>query len=96
MVHRFLTSEKGNVKEIDIWMDNCGGQNKNWVVMAYFCWLVDVDLYETVTGCFQVKGHTKNACDRGFAQTRNASNRREIWCVEDFANAIWASSKKGK
>lgn len=96
MVDRHLMTLSPKVRIIDFWMDNCGGQNKNWVMMAYLCWLVDIGRYETVTGCFQIKGHTKNDCDLGFAQTRNAANRRDIWIPQNFLDAVTASSKSGR
>jgi hypothetical protein len=55
-------------KKLTIAMDNCGGQNKNNVVLRLAPYLVDMGYFKTVEFCFYVRGHTKNACDCTFNQ----------------------------
>lgn len=46
--------------------DNCGGQNKNWNVMALWQMMVREKIYETIEHRFPVPGHTRLPCDRDF------------------------------
>ena len=41
-------------------MDNCGGQNKNQMVIRYFLMMAEIQVYEVVNLIFLVRGHTKN------------------------------------
>jgi hypothetical protein len=56
----------GGTKEINIVMDNCGGQNKNRMVLRLLFVLVNLKVCFKARMIFLVKGHTKNDCDRMF------------------------------
>jgi hypothetical protein len=47
-------------------LDNCGGQNKNRMVLRLAIWLVKTGVFKKVNFIFLVRGHTKNPCDRMF------------------------------
>jgi hypothetical protein len=53
-------------KEINIVMDNCGGQNKNQHVIRLLHILVKRQVATTARIIFLVRGHTKNDCDQLF------------------------------
>ena len=55
-----------NYSELTYIADNCGGQNKNRVVVRFLMWLVENKVFPKITLFFLVKGHTKNAADRMF------------------------------
>lgn len=55
-----------NYSELTYIADNCGGQNKNKVVVRFLMRLVENRIFPKVTLFFLVKGHTKNAADRMF------------------------------
>jgi hypothetical protein len=57
-------------KKLTIAMDNCGGQNKNNVVLSLPPYLVDMGYFNTVVFTFYMRGHTKNACKRTFNQMK--------------------------
>jgi hypothetical protein len=57
-------------KKLTIAMDNCGGQNKNNVVLCLTPYLVEMGYFKIVVFAFYVRGHTKNACDRTFNQMK--------------------------
>ncbi|GMF54622.1 unnamed protein product [Phytophthora fragariaefolia] len=40
-----------------------------------------------------IRGHTKNACDRGFGQIRNHMKRVDCWAVEDVVTNAAAAAK---
>jgi hypothetical protein len=51
---------------LSIVMDNCGGQNKNKMVLRLALYLVEKKLFKCVEFIFYIRGHTKNVCDRLF------------------------------
>jgi hypothetical protein len=53
-------------KELNIIMDNCGGQNKKNCVLRLANLLVEAGYFRKVNFIFYVVGHTKNICDRWF------------------------------
>jgi hypothetical protein len=53
-------------KEINFVFDNCGGQNKNWMVLWMLTILAKLKVAVIVRAIFLVSGHTKNDCDRKF------------------------------
>jgi hypothetical protein len=58
-------------KELNIIMDNCGGQNKNNHVLRLANLLVEAGYFHMVNFIFYVVGHTKNICDRWFNTLKN-------------------------
>jgi hypothetical protein len=69
LIHRYLDKEalinrdRPPRKELNIVMDNCGGQNKNRYVLRLATLFVELDYYLQVNIIFLVAGHTKNAAD---------------------------------
>ena len=63
-VNEDSTPRKG--KKLTVACDNCGGQNKNNMVIRMANYLVEKGHFEEVEFLFFIKGHTKNACDRCF------------------------------
>lgn len=61
--HRGLTDKKHLV----IWCDNCGGQNKNRILLFTLIFLVSIGIFHTVEQKFLVSGHSFMPCDRDFA-----------------------------
>ena len=52
--------------ELKIIVDNCGGQNKNKIVVWLLVWLVDKDLFSTNSFDFSSEGSQKHAAGRLF------------------------------
>jgi hypothetical protein len=65
LARKGLTTPGGS-REINFVMDNCGGQNKNRMVLRLLFILVKLKLCFKARMIFLVKGHTKNDCDRMF------------------------------
>ena len=55
--------EKGPGECLTLVFDNCGGQNKNCMVLRYLLYLVENNVFKTVEAVFLVAGQTKNVCD---------------------------------
>jgi hypothetical protein len=66
LARKGLTTTGQMVQEINFIMDNCGGQNKNRMVLRMLFVLVKLKLCFKARMVFLVKGHTKNDCDRMF------------------------------
>lgn len=53
-------------KSLQIWCDNCAGQNKNRMVLMTLIWVVAMNYFEKVDLKFLVSGHSYMPCDRDF------------------------------
>ena len=75
-----------NFSELTYITDNCGGQNKNKVIVRYLVmWLVENNCFPTkVKIFFLVKGHTKNSADRMFNLLKHQYHRRGIFTYKQF------------
>ena len=70
LVPRPSDLDKDPIKELNLVMDNCGGQNKNRMVMRLLHVIVLRKIALRVNAIFLVKGHTKNPCDRKFNELK--------------------------
>ena len=61
-----LLDNTGPAKELNFVFDNCGGQNKNRMVLRFMVMLAKLNAALVVRAIFLIKGHTKNDCDRMF------------------------------
>ena len=68
-----------NFGELTYIADNCGGQNKNKVVVRFLMWLVKNKIFPRVKIFFLVKGHTKNSADRMFNLLKHGYHKRDIF-----------------
>ena len=67
------------IKELNLVMDNCGGQNKNRHVLRLLTVLVKRQIVKRVNAIFLVKGHTKNPCDRMFNLLKKDTREDNIY-----------------
>jgi hypothetical protein len=75
-------------KEINLVFDNCGGQNKNNMVLRMLLFLVNRCICKTARAIFLVRGHTKNDCDRMFNQMKKDYRKKNIYSVDGLMQAI--------
>jgi hypothetical protein len=68
--------------ELNVFFDNCTGQNKNNYVLWLVPYLVEAGYFKTVNFNFLVVGHTKNPCDRRFNNVKRIYNKSNIYSVE--------------
>ena len=61
--HIDILKEDQAGRELSIVMDNCGGQNKNRMVLRLALYLVEAGYFEIANLIFLVRGHTKNPCN---------------------------------
>lgn len=73
---------------LTVYADNCCGQNKNNFVVKFLLGLVHTGTFEQVDLKFFIKGHTKNAVDRGFAHVRKKFARQDIWTMSSLLETV--------
>ncbi len=67
---------------LSIIMDNCGGQNKNKMVLQLALYLVEMKCFKKVEFIFYVKGHTKNVCDRLFNLLKIRYHKANVYTMD--------------
>jgi hypothetical protein len=75
-------------KEINIVMDNCGGQNKNQHVLRLLNILVKRQLATTAKLIFLIRGHTKNDCDRLFNTMKMVYRKSDVFTPQDLVDCM--------
>jgi hypothetical protein len=84
----YINTDLGPRKELTLCFDNCGGQNKNRMVIRLAMLFVELGFYKTVNILFLVAGHTKNHCDRLFNSLKTAMRRRNIFTFEQLMDCL--------
>ena len=63
MLHHFFEHHGLGEKTVHLHADNCGGQNKNAIMVQYLLWRVMTNQHTEVTLSFMIPGHTKFSPD---------------------------------
>jgi hypothetical protein len=72
------------LKELNFVFDNCGGQNKNRMVLRFLVVLVKRKICKLARAIFLVRGHTKNDCDRSFNLLKKHVRHENIYTPEEL------------
>ena len=64
--YNFVHDGEAPMRELNIIMDNCAGQNKNRMVICTAAYMMATGMFSKVNLIYLIKGHTKNMCDRMF------------------------------
>jgi hypothetical protein len=75
-------------KELNIVMDNCGGQNKNNFVLLLAPYLVELGYFKRVNMIFLVVGHTKNVCDQRFNNLKQEYHRSQVFTLSQAVEVL--------
>ena len=78
--------------ELNIFFNNCSGQNKNNTVIKLAGWLQAMGYFITVNFIFLVVGHTKNAADRLFNSLKKEYRKKNMFTMEVLCEALNASN----
>ena len=87
------SEDTGPLKEINLVMDNCGGQNKNRHVLRLLNVIVLRKLAVRVNAIFLVKGHTKNPCDRMFNILKLKTKKANLYTPTTLLAALKAQEQ---
>jgi hypothetical protein len=94
LVHKYLDEQgwinRGRAarKELNIIMDNCGGQNKNKYVLQLAPLFVELKYYRRVNIIFLVAGHTKNAADRLFNLLKLTYRKSQVYNMDQLEEML--------
>ncbi|KAJ8878734.1 hypothetical protein PR048_019320 [Dryococelus australis] len=80
--HFIFTQLKQEVKHLEIFCDNCGGQNKNYTVVRYLHYIVhNTRILDSIKVTFPIRGHSYLECDRNMAliQLKTPAELHEHW-----------------
>ena len=68
--------------------DDCGGQNKNKMVIRWLVFLTQLRMAKTQHGIFLIKGHTKNDCDRMFNPLKCDCRKTNVCAPQDLVQCM--------
>ena len=60
-------------------MENCGGQNKNRMVIRFLLILTEIGVFKKSVNMYLVHGHTKNTCNRMFMLLKQNFHYKSIY-----------------
>ena len=90
MLHHFFGIHGLGEENVHLYMDNCGGQNKNNAMVGYLLWHVLTGLHKNITLSFMVTGHMKFSPDWCFGLLKKrytTINQR----ISMFIHVFWTS-----
>lgn len=91
----YLNTHMQGTRELIVFSDNCGGQNKNWTIMSFWLQLVREKRFENIEHWFLVPGHTFLASDRDFAIIEKYKRKiSHVYTTDDWAKIIKKCKKK--
>lgn len=86
-----------NKEHLVIWSDSCSGQNKNFLLISLYQYLIHKGLFKTIDHKFPEVGHTYLDSDRDFGRTeKNLRKHQNIYSPEQYRDIIAKSSRKNK
>ncbi|KAJ8318239.1 LOW QUALITY PROTEIN: hypothetical protein KUTeg_003330 [Tegillarca granosa] len=96
MVDYALSTKGFGEQECGIHADNCGGQNKNMYVLAYFAWRVICGLHKSIAYMMQIPGHTRCLVDAGFSHGKRLFRRSECETIFQLRDIFEKSAVNNK
>ncbi|XP_063237439.1 uncharacterized protein LOC134539381 [Bacillus rossius redtenbacheri] len=69
------------VKELHLYGDACGGQNKNNCMVRFLLSLTDTNRFDIIIHRFPIRGHSYLACDRDFALVKRVLKKTDRYYV---------------
>ena len=76
------------IKELNLFFDNCGGQNKNRMVFRLLFFIVKRKIALKASAIFLIRGHTKNDCDRIFNLMKRDYRKINIYTPTQMYEAL--------
>lgn len=95
IVLKHINENTTEAEHLILFTDNCGGQNKNWNMMALWRQLIIDNKYKSVEHRFLLPGHTHLPCDRDFAFVEKRKRFvKEVYCPTQWVEVIKKSKIK--
>lgn len=90
-IEKYIPAE---IKELHIFSDGCGGQNRNHTVTRLLMALTMTGRFRVIYQYFPVRGHSFLPCDRNFATIKRSVRRHDrIYAPHQYSSLI-ANAKK--
>ncbi|XP_063219220.1 uncharacterized protein LOC134529249 [Bacillus rossius redtenbacheri] len=85
------------VKELHLYSDACGGQNKNNCMVRFLLSLTDTNIFDIIIHRFPIRGHSYLACDRDFALVKRVLKKTDRYYVPmEVCQLITSAGVPGK
>ena len=79
------------------WSDSCGGQNKNYMMICFWQYIVYTKRFKSVDHKFPEPGHSYLGCDRDFGHVESTVKRHgPIYTVDEYQSIMLHSIRKPK
>lgn len=88
---KVVTSRITTKKKIEMWCDNCAGQNKNKMLVFAMFYLVASGWFESIECRFLVSGHSFMPCDQDFAMIEKRKKRVAAMVPTEIKEMIQSS-----
>ena len=88
MLHHFFVHHGLGEKIVHLHADNCGGQNKNAIMVQYLLWRVMTGQHTEITLSFMVPGHTKFSPDWCFGLLKKRYRRTKVGGLTDLVTVV--------
>jgi len=95
LVHNYFLLHGLEEKLLIIHADNCSGQNKNNLMIAYLTWRVMMSYHDRITYSFMIAGHTKFSPDSFFGLFKLALAKSEVDNLDDLIKVVENSTTNG-
>jgi len=74
---RYLQTSNPQARHLVAWSDSCGGQNKNFNVVAFWWYVIELNIMDVIDHKFPVPGHTYMPVDADFARIESKSRETQ-------------------
>ena len=88
MLHHFFENHGLGEERVHLHADNCGGQNKNAIMVQYLLWRVMTGQHKEITLSFMIPGHTKFSPDWCFGLQKKKYRRTEVGSLADLVGVV--------
>lgn len=94
---QWISQIPSHIKEISLYSDTCGGQNRNQYIAALFMYVVQNTHLESIEHKFMESGHSYLEADSMHSAIEVAKENVSVYSVNDWVNImIMARSNRGK
>ena len=87
MLHHFFVHHGLGEETVHLHADNCGGQNKNAIMVQYLLWRVMTKQHSEITLSFMIPGHTKFSPDWCFGLLKKY-RRTKVGGLSDLCSVV--------
>ena len=97
LLHYIKNNVPGTVKELHLYSDSCGGQNKNHTLLRFCLALTDLNMFEKIIHRFPKRGHSFLPCDRDFGHVKKFLKKHDrYYTPKQICEMIITSVYPGK